>query len=251
MIEETTDTGKRSRSLIRVTLFGMPITNSPTIRVMGPTSLYKARNDQLIVRIRGLYVGSDPFVASEPRPVRADAGCHLAAPAKTRPSLPGVINVSQEDAQAYAAWLSTQTGKRYRLPTEAEWEYAARSGTSTRYSWGDGITCNQARYGRRSNGECSDSYDGTVAVGSFAVNLFGLHDMQGNVREWVEDCYGDYADAPTDGSARTGCDEALAVLRGGCWYFGPRLLRSADRDWLKPSSRLDVAGFRLVRDISP
>ena len=97
-----------------------------------------------------------------------------------------VINVSREDARAYAAWLSKQTGKRYRLPTEAEWEYAARAltsatDTSTRYSWGDDIVCSQARYSRREGGECSDSVDGTVPVGSFEANAFGLHDMHGNV----------------------------------------------------------------------
>ena len=97
-----------------------------------------------------------------------------------------VINVSREDARAYAAWLSEQTGKRYRLPTEAEWEYAARALTSatdisTRYSWGDDIVCSQARYGRRKGGACSDSRDGTVPVGSFEANAFGLHDMHGNV----------------------------------------------------------------------
>ncbi len=165
----------------------------------------------------------------------------------TRP----VINLSQEDAKAYAVWLSAQTGKRYRLPSEAEWEYAARSGTTTRYSWGDSINCNQARYGRRNNGECSDSLDGTVAVGSFAANAFGLYDMHGNVWEWVEDCYGDYADAPTDGSARTGCDDSLAVLRGGSWSNGPQGLRSANRGRNRPSYRAYRFGFRLVQDINP
>ena len=100
----------------------------------------------------------------------------------TRP----VINVNQKDAKAYAVWLSKQTGKRYRLPSEAEWEYAARAGTTTEYSWGDNIACEQARYGRNAGGECSNSYDGTVAVGSFAANPFGLYDMHGNVGEWVE-----------------------------------------------------------------
>ena len=118
-----------------------------------------------------------------------------------------VINVSREDARAYAAWLSEQTGKRYRLPTEAEWEYAARAltsttDTSTRYSWGDDIVCSQARYGRREGGECSDSADGTVPVGSFEANAFGLYDMHGNVAEWVADCWHDsYEGAPTNGSA--------------------------------------------------
>ena len=172
----------------------------------------------------------------------------------TRP----VINVSQEDAQAYAQWLSAQTGKRYRLPSEAEWEYAARSGTTTRYSWGDSITCNQARYGRLSNGECSDSSDGTVAVGRFAANAFGLYDMHGNVWEWVEDCYvNTYTGAPSDGSARTtGCyvdsdGDSFAVLRGGSWLNFPRRLRSAGRVRNRPSARYDWYGFRLVQDINP
>ena len=126
-----------------------------------------------------------------------------------------VINVSWEDAKAYAVWLSAQTGKTYRLPSESEWEYAARSGTRTRYSWGDSIGCGQARYGRREDGECSNSYDGTVPVGSFAPNAFGLFDMHGNVWEWVEDCWHDnYNGAPTDGRAwTTSCDEELAVVR--------------------------------------
>ena len=170
----------------------------------------------------------------------------------TRP----VINVSQEDAKAYAVWLSEQTGKRYRLPSEAEWEYAARAGTTTRYSWGDSISCSQARYGRRPDGECSDSHDGTVAVGSFAANPFGLYDMHGNVWEWVADCWHDnYEGAPSDGSAwTTGGDESLAVLRGGSWVDDPLCFSSASRCRDKrdrPSVRSVVTGFRLVQDLNP
>ena len=172
----------------------------------------------------------------------------------TRP----VINVTQADAKAYATWLSTQTGKTYRLPSEAEWEYAARAGTRTRYSWGDGINCGQARYDRHSFpgdvGECSDRLDGTVPVGSFAANGFGLFDMHGNVYEWVEDCYVDsYAGAPIDGSARrSGCgSDVLAVVRGGSWYTHPRFLRCALRDWSTPSYRFADFGFRLVQDLNP
>ena len=184
--------------------------------------------------------------------------------------------MSQEDAKAYATWLSAQTGKTYRLPSEAEWEYAARAGTSTRYSWGDSIGCHQARYGRRpqirisdegklvvegeglvvaSSGECSNTMDGTVAVGSFEPNAFGLYDLHGNVWEWVEDCWHDsYEGAPTDGSAwTTGCygDQPRAFVRGGSWVDGPRGLRAADRGRNTPSSRDIVYGFRLVQDLNP
>ena len=184
---------------------------------------------------------------------------------RTRPADEGwgrgsrpVINVSQEDAQAYAAWLSDQTGKRYRLPSEAEWEYAARAGTSTRYSWGDSIDCSQASYGLRSGGPCNTGGDinlvRTAVVGSFAANAFGLYDMHGNVREWVEDCYVDtYTGAPTDGSARdTGCDSRIqAVVRGGAWRNNSRSLRSAYRGRNGPSASNRFGGFRLVQDLSP
>ena len=169
-----------------------------------------------------------------------------------------VINVNWNEAKAYATWLSAQTGKRYRLPSESEWEYAARSGTSTRYSWGDGITHEHANYGKD---ECCDGWASgrdkwvnTAPVGSFEPNPFGLYDMHGNVWEWVEDCYhNNYEGAPTDGSAWTsGCgSDVRAVVRGGSWYNYPQYLRSANRDWLTPSSRYFNFGFRLVQDINP
>ena len=163
----------------------------------------------------------------------------------TRP----VIHVSQEGAKAYAVWLSEQTGKRYRLPSEAEWEYAARAGTTTQYSWGDDIGRNRANCDG-----CGSEWDDekTAPVGSFAVNPFGLYDMHGNVWEWVEDCWHDnYEGAPSDGSAwTTGCDESLAVLRGGSWFDRPRSLRSAYRSG--PGRRFaDFGGFRLVQDLNP
>ena len=159
------------------------------------------------------------------------------------------INVSREDARAYAVWLSEQTGKRYRLPSEAEWEYAARAGTTTRYSWGDDIGANRANFGG-----CGSEWDNkTSPVGSFAANAFGLYDMHGNIREWVEDCWHDnYEGAPTDGSAwTTGGDDSLAVLRGGSWGHSPRYLRSANRVRNRPSGRVNGSGFRLVQDITP
>ena len=164
-----------------------------------------------------------------------------------------VIDVSWDDAKAYVAWLSEQTGKPYRLPSEAEWEYAARAGTETAYSWGDDIDCRQARYGRREGGECSDSEDGTTPVGSFAANAFGLFDMHGNVWEWVEDRWHEnYEGAPTDGSAWTsGGDGGSRVVRGGSWWNSPRGLRCAFRGWGAPSGRNNIYGFRLVQDLDP
>ena len=155
----------------------------------------------------------------------ADYDRFVAATSGRRPNDSGwgrgrrpVIYVGQEDAKAYATWLSAQTGQRYRLPSESEWEYAARAGTSTRYSWGDEIGVNRANCDG-----CGSEWDDeqTAPVGRFAANAFGLFDMHGNVWEWVEDCYVDsYAGAPIDGSARrSGCgSDVRAVLRGGSWF---------------------------------
>ena len=166
-----------------------------------------------------------------------------------------VISVSRDDAKLYAAWLSTQTGKTYRLPSEAEWEYAARAGTTTAYAFGDTINCTQASYNYRIGDSCTDP-NTPMPVGSFAANAFGLYDMHGNVWEWVEDCYvNNYNNAPTDGSARsTGCPRLFGgihyVYRGGSWWSnGIAFLRSAKRQRFPPSYRLRYVGFRLVRDL--
>ena len=148
-----------------------------------------------------------------------------------------VIMVNWHYAKAYAAWLSEQTGKRYRLPSESEWEYAARAGTETRYSWGDEIGVNRAngpdadrRWGEPGFGS-KWSGKQTSPVGSFAPNGFGLYDMHGNVCEWVEDCWHEnYEGAPTDGSAWTsGGDSDKRVYRGGSWSFIRPYLHSAAR----------------------
>ena len=163
-----------------------------------------------------------------------------------------VINVSREDAQAYATWLSTQTGKTYRLPSEAEWEYAARAGTRTLYSWGDEIGRNRANCNY-----CRSEWDGrrTAPVGSFAANAFDLFDMHGNVSEWVADCWHDnYQGAPTDGHAWTsdcGFFDVPAVVRGGSWRSLPQDLRAANRFRFSPSYRDFFYGFRLVQDLNP
>ena len=165
-----------------------------------------------------------------------------------------VVSVSWHDAQDFIDWLNKKEGTQaYRLPSEAEWEYAARAGTTTRYSWGDAIGRNRANC----DGGCGSRWDDKrpAPVGSFAANGFGLYDMHGNVWEWVADCYHDnYEGAPTDGRAWTsGCGSNVrAVVRGGSWLGRPRNLRSAHRDWFAPSSRyFFTGGFRLVQDLNP
>ena len=160
-----------------------------------------------------------------------------------------VVNVSWDDAQSYVAWLSRETGKAYRLLSESEWEYAARAGTETRYWWGNDIGRNRANC----NG-CGSRWDysGTVPVGSFAANGFGLHDVHGNVWEWVQDCWNDdYNGTPSDGSAWTAGECSVRVLRGGSWGSGPRNLRAAFRNGSGTGLRYDYIGFRVARTLTP
>ncbi len=164
-----------------------------------------------------------------------------------------VINVRWEDVTAYANWLSEQTGKSYRLPSEAEWEYAARAGTLTPFHTGEQITTEQANFDGNStyNGSAKGEYRGkTVAVGSFPANAFGLHDMHGNVWEWVQDCWHDnYEGAPDDGAAWESGDCAGRSLRGGSWYSKPGAVRSAVRFRYGPTYRYYDRGFRLARTL--
>ena len=180
-----------------------------------------------------------------------------------------VVNVSWEDAWRYADWLSAQTGSRYRLLSEAEWEYAARGGTASPYS----VMERPGRYGAPRTlcdhahlSEATAAYAGCrdipnrpasnrpAVVGSYRPNGFGLHDMAGNVWEWVDDCYyGSYLGAPTDGSAWDGRapdvkDCIYRVLRGGSWRNFPMSLRSAARFRRWTPGRFD-AGFRVARTI--
>ena len=165
-----------------------------------------------------------------------------------------VINVSWEDAQAFVSWLSRYTGEDYRLLSEAEWEYVARAGTETAYSWGNAIGRNQANcrwFGPRRE-RCGDRWEDTAAVGSFAANAFGVHDMHGNVSEWVEDCWNDgYAGAPSDNSAWLGGDCNLRVLRGGSKASNSMGLRSANRGRLTTGYRSYIRGFRVARTLTP
>jgi len=158
-----------------------------------------------------------------------------------------IQRVSWHDAVAYADWLSAETGKRYRLPTEAEWEYAARAGTSTAYSWGDQIGSNRANC---DNDYCGDSYQYTAPVGSFPANAWGLHDMHGNVYEWTCSKYVEDYDGSEQGCISkndANYSSAFRVLRGGSWGVTPRGLRSANRSYGGPSRRDYDGGFRLAR----
>jgi formylglycine-generating enzyme required for sulfatase activity len=169
-----------------------------------------------------------------------------------------VINVNWDDARQFAAWLSKKTGQRYRLPTEAEWEYAARGSSKASepnapFSFGATINYRQANYDANFvyNGGKQGIYrQKTVDVGSMPRNAFGLHEMHGNVWEWVEDCYRNtYAGAPTDGSAVVASNCSLRILRGGAWNYYPQLLRSAYRYATAGSVRMDNAGFRVARSM--
>jgi formylglycine-generating enzyme required for sulfatase activity len=156
-----------------------------------------------------------------------------------------VINVSWRDAMAYADWLSKQTGRKYRLPSEAEWEYAARAGSVYSYWWADNED------GAHANCfDCGSRWDGkqTAPAGSFKANRFGLFDMSGNVQEWTADCYhNSYTGAPADGSAWQTPECTQRVVRGGAYSSPLDSLRSAKRGQLIQDTRLDNLGFRIVR----
>jgi formylglycine-generating enzyme required for sulfatase activity len=158
-----------------------------------------------------------------------------------------VIDVSWDDVQMYVAWLSKMTGRPYRLLTEAEWEYAARAGTTTAYFWSDDIGNGHANC----NGCSSQREDRrTSPVGAFPANQFGLADMAGDVWQWVEDCYHkNYDGAPADGSAWTSETCSGYVVRGGSYADTPSALRSASRSKDPAESRIDNIGLRVARTL--
>lgn len=160
-----------------------------------------------------------------------------------------VIDVSWNDVQKYVQWLSRETGKVYRLLSEAEWEYVARAGSATNYPWGDALGTNQANCDG-----CGSRWDAkrTAPVGSFEANAFGVFDIGGNVWEWVEDCWNDsYRGAPSDSSAWTIGDCGRHVVRGGSWNNLPRYLRSVGRYWNDTDTQLSYNGFRVAWTFAP
>ena len=174
-----------------------------------------------------------------------------------------VVCVSWEDARAYVRWLSGKRGEEYRLLSEAEWEHVARTEKQTARYWGEGETgqCRHANgadkmlkghYGDRKweIASCSDGHVHTAPVGSYTKNAFGLHDVLGNVWEWVQDCWNDsYRGAPSDGSAWESGDCSRRVLRGGSWDIQPQVLRSAFRFRVPAGYRSGSFGFRVARTL--
>ncbi|MET3133289.1 formylglycine-generating enzyme required for sulfatase activity [Oxalobacteraceae bacterium GrIS 1.11] len=166
-----------------------------------------------------------------------------------------VVGVSWNDVQLYLRWLIAQTGQRYRLPSEAEWEYACRAGTKTAFSFGDRISTDHANYDGHYtyHGSARGLYrGGTSRAGTFQPNPWGLYDMHGNVWEWVQDVVHDnYAGAPTDGSAwEEGGDASRRILRGGSWLYNPRYLRAALRNGFSAVLSNDIVGFRVARNLA-
>ena len=172
-----------------------------------------------------------------------------------------VVCVNMTDVAAYITWLTSKTKRVYRLPSEAEWEYAARAGTTSLRYWGDAEACQFANASDRSAVafgapasadvafNCSDSFATTAPVGSFKPNRFGLADMLGNVSQWLADClHPNYQDAPTDGSAWSGDEGCRRILRGGAWMSVPSDIRVARRSSDPPEARGNGLGFRVASE---
>lgn len=215
---------------------------------------------QRTVTISRFALGRYPVTFAEWDACVSDGGCSHEPDSREygRDQQP-VINVNWHDAQEYVNWLSATTGHQYRLPSEAEWEYAARAGTTGRFHTGDCITSDQANF----RGITTPGYPGPaegcpsgefrerpIPVGSFSPNAFGLYDIHGNVREWVQDCWNqDYVGAPTTGEAWTTGDCSRAIRRGGSWFFGAVFARSAERHPDPKEIRNTDFGFRVAREM--
>jgi formylglycine-generating enzyme required for sulfatase activity len=213
------------------------------------------------------------FIAATQRPMEGcdtyDGSWHVKAdanwqrPGFSQTPLHPVVCASWKDAVAYAEWLSKKSGHHFRLPSTAEWEYAARAGQVAVSPWGSnaGRACAAANVADQSAGRrypgwtvfaCDDGFVNTAPVGTFAANGFGLHDMLGNVFAWTEDCWhGDYLDAPADGSSRVEPQCGEHELRGGSWFSAPAYVRASYRNHFAADYRGSSVGIRLVRELTP
>ena len=203
---------------------------------------------QHAVNIKPFRMSKYPITFAQWDACVASHGCSLYTPSDAgwgRGNRP-VINVSWDDARQFVDWVNRETGRHFRLPSEAEWEYAARGGKATRYYWGSEIGSNQANC----NG-CGSPWDNkqTAPVDSFKPNAFGLFGMLGNIKQWTGDCWNnDHQDAPIDGSARTSSDCDRRVARGGPWSLPPEYLRASFRSGVLTIFRTFTLGFRLAED---
>jgi len=186
------------------------------------------------VSIKPFAISRYPISVREWNECAAAKACPFAATGRDEAP---VTNVSWSDAKQFVAWLAGVTHKSYRLPTEAEWEYAARGGTQTRYWWGDELQSGMAN--------CKNCAD--AGIGSFKPNPFGLYDMGGGVDQWVEDCWHkNYLDAPSDGSSWLENDCGSHVMRSGSWKNDARYVRPANRDSYDTNVRYPTHGFRVA-----
>lgn len=227
----------------------------PVVVILPPGSFTMGSNDAGITerpahRVSIPYsfgIGRYEVTVSQWMTCVSDDACSYKPKAVEAPERMAVRNVSWEDAQQYLRWLSKKTGKVFRLPTEAEWEYAARAGSQAQYAWGDG-----AAKGRAACKGCDGSWSKKAppAIGSYEANAYGLYDFHGGAAEWTADCWHrTYKDAPADGSARqeSACPER--VLRGGSWRDGPDFIRSTSRASYEVILPRTTNGFRVAMTV--
>lgn len=221
-----------------------------------PDELYRGPERQHRVTIAPFALSRTEITFAQWDVCVADGGCGGVKPDDQgwgRGNRP-VIGVNWNDAMSYAEWLSRKTGKRYRLPSESEWEYAARAGSTAPFYFGQSITTAQANYDGSTgygSGPAGVNRKKTMPVASFAPNAFGLHDMHGNVWEWTADCWSDEyaADAPANGDPYLRPDCKGRVLRGGSWEDYPGDVRSAARVGSGPDEQSWSDGFRVARSV--
>jgi formylglycine-generating enzyme required for sulfatase activity len=216
--------------------------------IMGSPAGEKGRTSsespQHLVTLAGFFMGKYEVTQAQYQAIMGNNPANFKG--ETRP----VEQVSWNDAVEFCQKLSQMTGRNYRLPSEAEWEYACRAGTTTPFYFGETITADLVNYNGTSTyaSEPKSQYrQQTTPVGSFPPNAFGLYDMHGNVWEWCQDTWHEtYQGAPNNGTVWIGNDNLYRLLRGGSWYNGPRVCRSAYRNFYGPVVRNDVLGFRVV-----
>jgi formylglycine-generating enzyme required for sulfatase activity len=191
------------------------------------------------VTIKPFSIGKYPVTVAEWNACAAAKACGFTSTGKDDAP---ITNVSWNDARQYVSWLAETTKKPYRLPSEAEWEFAARGGTQTKYWWGD-----QMQPGMANCKDCGDAAAEPVKVGSLKPNPFGLYDMGGGVDQWVEDCWRrNYQGAPSDGSVWVGGECSSHVIRSGSWKNDARYVRPSSRNSYDTNVRYPTHGFRVA-----